>query len=189
MKNIAIFASGKGTNAENIIRYFEGKGTVKVTLLVANKACPAVEKAVLLNVPVLILDRPAFYGEEGFIKKLKTGNIDLIVLAGFLQLIPPSLIKAFPDRIINIHPALLPKFGGQGMFGKHVHRAVIAALEKESGISIHLVNEKFDDGKVIFQAKCPINPGDSIGSLTASVGVLERLHYPVQIEKYLLSLP
>ncbi len=189
MKHIAIFASGKGTNAENIIRHFEGKGKAKVTLLVANKACPAVEKAVLLNVPVLILDRPAFYGEEGFIRKLHAGRVELIVLAGFLQLIPPDLIKAFPKRIINIHPALLPKFGGKGMYGKHVHEAVIAAKEKESGISIHLVNEKFDAGTIIFQAKCSVNPADTSGSLAASVGVLERLHYPVQIEKYLLSLP
>ena len=142
-------------------------------------------KALLSEVPVLILDRAAFFKDPKFITYLQKMNPDLIVLAGFLLLLPTELIRAFPDKIINIHPALLPKFGGKGMYGRHVHQAVIDAGEKESGISIHYVNEKFDEGKIVFQMKCEVGLHETAETLAEKVRELEHKHFPAEIEKLL----
>lgn len=186
MKRIAIFASGTGTNAQVIIRYFELHRDAQVTLLVCNKAeAGAVHVARDHGVEALVIDREKFFSENSIVDELKARGIDLIVLAGFLWLIPPQLIKAFPDKIVNIHPALLPKFGGKGMYGQFVHRAVLAAGEKESGITIHYVNEKFDEGKHIAQFKCPVEPEDTVESLAKKVQQLEHEHFAYAIESLL----
>ncbi len=189
MKRIAIFASGQGTNAEHIIKHFQQTKTAEVALLVCNKGgAEVVLKAMLLNIPVIVLDRAPYYGDAGFINYLKKEKIDLIVLAGFLLLVPPALIKVFADKIINIHPALLPHYGGKGMYGSKVHEAVLAAKETESGITIHLVNEKFDEGKIIFQAKCEVSDADTLETLSAKIQQLHYLHFPNVIEHQLLGL-
>lgn len=173
-----IFASGTGSNAENLIRHFRKTKEAEVALLVANRSCGAVAKAVMLDVPVLILDHKAYFRDPKFISFLKKLGPDLLVLAGFLLLVPKEILNAFPGKVINIHPALLPKYGGKGMYGNHVHQAVIAAGEKESGITIHEVNEKFDEGKILFQAKCALEPGETPESLGGKIHVLEYRHFP-----------
>lgn len=186
MKRIAIFASGTGTNAEVIIRHFELHPAAQVTLLVSNKAdSGAVRIARDHGVEWMVIDREEFYSEKSIVEELKVRGIDLIVLAGFLWLIPESLIKAYPNKIVNIHPALLPKFGGKGMYGQFVHRAVLASGEKESGVTIHHVNEKFDDGTHIAQFRCPVEPGDTVDSLAKKVQELEHAHFARTIESLL----
>jgi phosphoribosylglycinamide formyltransferase 1 len=188
VKHIVLFGSGNGSNVENIIKYFEHHKDVKVTFVISSKGtAPVVEKALMLDVPVIILGKKAFFGEESFIKFLKNTKTDLIVLAGFLSLLPQELITAFEGKIINIHPALLPKFGGKGMYGKKVHEAVLAAGEKESGISVHYVNEHFDSGEVIFQAKSAIDSNETLESLIEKVHKLEHEHYPRVIEEILVK--
>ena len=137
------------------------------------------------GIPVLLIDRTAFYDSNDTVERLKAANIDLIVLAGFLWILPESLVKAFPDKIINIHPALLPKFGGKGMYGMNVHKAVIEAKEKESGISIHFVNEHYDKGEIIAQYKCPVSENDTAETLAEKIHELEYKHFPETIEKLL----
>ena len=186
MKHIAIFASGEGTNAERIIDHLSKSKAAKVVLLISNNMkSGALDKAVQREVPIMILDRKEFFADESIIKFLISEKIDLIVLAGFLWMIPKNLIAAFPNKIINIHPALLPKHGGKGMFGSNVHKAVLVAKEKETGISVHFVNENFDEGKIIFQAKCPVESNDTPQTLSTKVQQLEHQHYPVVIEKLL----
>ena len=186
MKRIAIFASGTGTNAQIIIHHFELHPVAQVTLLVSNKSdAGAIHIAREHGVETLVIDRETFFSENSIVEELKVRGIDLIVLAGFLWLIPAQLIKAFPNRIVNIHPALLPKFGGKGMYGQFVHRAVLAAGESESGITIHYVNEKFDEGKHIAQFACPVEPGDTVESLTKRIHELEHRHYASAIERLL----
>ena len=186
VKRIAIFASGAGTNAEKIIEHFELHRDAQVTLLVCNR-----EDAGVVNIArehgieILIISREIFFSENSIVKELQERGIDLIVLAGFLWLIPVQLIKAFPNRIINIHPALLPKFGGKGMYGKKVHEAVLAAREKESGITVHYVNEHFDEGEHIAQFSCDVNEDDSIDSLAARIQELEHRHFAEVVEKLL----
>jgi len=188
---IAIFASGAGSNTRKIIDYFKvrddsakGKKPVRVALIVSNKAGAGVNDiARAEKIPLLLLDKEKFLRQNGYADELRVQKIDLIVLAGFLWKIPSTLIHAFEGRIINIHPALLPKFGGRGMYGMHVHQAVIQAREKESGISIHYVDEVYDHGKVIFQARCPVDPSDSPQTLAEKIHVLEHLHYPKVIEE------
>lgn len=188
MKHIILFASGSGSNVENIINYFQHHKDVKVTYVISSRGtAPVVEKALLKDVPVIILGKRAFFGEESFIKFLKHTKTDLIVLAGFLNLLPEELIRAFEGKIINIHPALLPKFGGKGMYGRKVHEAVLAAGEQESGISIHYVNERFDEGEVIFQAKCKVDENETPESLAAKIHKLEHEHYPKVIEEILMK--
>jgi phosphoribosylglycinamide formyltransferase-1 len=188
MKTIAIFASGSGTNAQNIIEYFKKKDNIKIVLILSNKKNAFVlERAKTFNIPFIIFDRKQFYESEHIVDLLLEKHIDLIVLAGFMWLIPNNLIQAFPDRIINIHPALLPKYGGKGMYGINVHRAVIKNNEKESGISIHLVNEKYDEGKIIFQAKCNVDISDTPEKLAKRIHLLEHEHFPKIIEKLLLA--
>lgn len=186
MKRIAIFASGTGSNAEVIIRHFEMHRDAQVTLLVSNKAgAGAIRVAQDYGVETMVVDREQFYGHNSIKKELDFRGIDLIVLAGFLWLIPPVLIKTFPDRIVNIHPALLPKFGGKGMYGKHVHSAVLAAGEKESGITVHYVNEHFDEGTHIAQFTCAVDAEDTPETLAAKVQQLEHEHFAGTIERLL----
>jgi len=184
VKRIAIFASGAGTNAEVIIRHFEFHADAQVTLLVTNKAdSGAVHIAREHGVEVLVVEKEHFFSPASIVEQLKARGIDLIVLAGFLWLIPNPIIEAFPNQIVNIHPALLPKFGGKGMYGKYVHEAVLAAGEKESGITIHYVNEKFDEGEHVAQFKCIVEPGDTVHSLAKRIHELEHKHYAEAIEK------
>jgi phosphoribosylglycinamide formyltransferase-1 len=184
VKRIAIFASGAGTNAEVIIRHFEFHADAQVTLLVTNKTdSGAVHIAREHGVEVLVVEKADFFSPASIVEQLKVRGINLIVLAGFLWLIPKAIIDAFPGKIVNIHPALLPKFGGKGMYGKYVHEAVLAAGEKESGITIHFVNEKFDEGAHVAQFKCIVEPGDTVHSLAQRIHELEHKHYAEAIEK------
>jgi len=182
-KHIAIFASGSGSNAENISRFFHSHPDAEISLFLTNKPDALVnERAKKLGIPCHIFNREDFYQSESVLDELKKYNIDLIVLAGFLWLIPSNLLSNFPGRIINIHPALLPKYGGKGMYGARVHQAVIENQEKESGITIHYVNEEYDAGDIIFQAKCPVNKNDTADSLAGKVHELEYKHFPSVIE-------
>ncbi|MDE6450873.1 MAG: phosphoribosylglycinamide formyltransferase, partial [Odoribacter sp.] len=156
MKNLVIFASGSGSNAENIIQYFEKNPEFRVKRIYCNVADAYVlERAKKYQVPTVVFNREEFRNPEGILARLQADETDFIILAGFLWLMPPCITAAYPYRIINIHPALLPAYGGKGMYGHHVHEAVIAAGEEESGITIHFVNEHYDSGSIIFQAKCP----------------------------------
>lgn len=184
MVNIAIFASGSGSNAENIIRYFEGDNNISVQLIVSNKADAYVhQRAKALNVESVTFSKADFEDARKIISCLEDNRIDFIVLAGFLLKIPQSLIDIYPGKIINIHPALLPKYGGKGMYGDKVHRAVVDAGEKESGITIHYVNENYDEGSIIFQAKCTIRPLDTYRDVAHKVHELEYRHFPELIRQ------
>jgi phosphoribosylglycinamide formyltransferase-1 len=190
MKNLAIFASGSGTNAENIIKYFSNRMTAKVALILSNRREALVlGRAAKLKVPAIFFDRNDFYGSEKVLSCLESYEVDFIVLAGFLWLVPENILARYTGRIVNIHPALLPAHGGKGMYGEKVHKSVIDNGEKESGITIHYVNESYDEGDVIFQAKCKVLPGDSPVSLANRVHELEYLHYPEVIEELILKLP
>jgi phosphoribosylglycinamide formyltransferase 1 len=189
MKKIALFASGSGSNVENIAHFFKNNKYVQPYLVLCNNPKAfVINRAAKLNIPVLVFNKQQFYDTDFIIQQLKFNEIDIIVLAGFLWLIPPSLIEAFPNRIINIHPALLPKYGGKGMYGMKVHQAIIDNKEKESGITIHLVNEEYDKGKILFQAKCNVTPDDKAESVATKVHDLEYKHFPEQIEKFTLTL-
>jgi phosphoribosylglycinamide formyltransferase 1 len=190
MKNIAIFASGSGTNAENIIAYFSTRNTVKVALVLSNKRDSYVlERAAKHNIRSVFFDRKEFYITGKVLRYLLLYKIDFIVLAGFLWLIPDNILEQYSERIINIHPALLPGYGGKGMYGEYVHRAVIENHEKESGISIHFVNESYDKGEIIFQARCKVEPSDTPASLAQKIHELEYQHYPKVIEDIVAKLP
>jgi phosphoribosylglycinamide formyltransferase-1 len=190
MKNIVIFASGAGTNAENIIRYFSNEKKAKVVLVLSNKPQAMVlERAAALGVDVFFFDRRQFYETEEVLFILQRKNTDLIVLAGFLWLVPARIIEAYKGRIVNIHPALLPGFGGKGMFGDRVHKAVLDSRCTESGITIHFVNEHYDSGDIIFQARCPVLPGDDEDTLASRVHALEYEHYPAVISSIIDTLP
>jgi phosphoribosylglycinamide formyltransferase 1 len=189
VKRIAVFASGSGSNARALMQFFEFHPDAQVTLLVCNNAYAGVLDSARENgVEVLLVDREQFYDHRSVSEELKVRGIDLIVLAGFLWLVPPVLVKDFAGRIVNIHPALLPKFGGKGMYGKHVHHAVVEAGETESGITIHFVNEHFDEGNHIAQFTCPVFSGDTADSLAARVLELEHVHYPKVVEQVLEQL-
>ena len=188
MKRIVIFASGSGTNAENLIRFFHNNSEAGVVqVLTNNPRAKVIERCNQLKVSCLSFNRTALYDSEDILDILNLKDPDLIVLAGFLWKVPESLIMAFPGKIINIHPALLPNYGGKGMYGMHVHRAVIANGEKESGISIHYVNENYDEGAIIFQAKCDINQGETPESLVAKIHELEMEHFPKVVESLLFQ--
>ncbi len=181
---IAIFASGAGSNAEKIIQYFEKHASVAVSLVVCNKPGAGVLNIAAVNsIPVLLIEKEAFFRGDAYLPSLKQYQIGFIVLAGFLWKIPAALIAAYPGRIINIHPALLPGYGGKGMYGMKVHEAVIAAGEKKSGITIHYVNEHFDEGEVIFQAACVIAENETPESLAEKIHQLEHTHYPLVVEQ------
>lgn len=185
-KNIAIFASGSGSNARKILEYFEEREDINVSLIATNKRKAGVlNHAKEFDIATLRMDRSFFYESEGILKVLKNENIDLIVLAGFLWLIPSYLIQAYPNKIVNIHPALLPKYGGKGMYGHHVHEAVKANNEGESGMTIHFVNEEFDEGNHIFQARCELNQSDNAEDIAKKVLVLEHKNYAEVIDRLL----
>jgi len=187
-KRIALFASGEGTNAENIIRYFEKSETIEIAVVLTNKpGAGVIDRAKKLGVPVRVFDRPVFYKTDEVNEELIELSVDLIVLAGFLWKVPDSLIHDFPGKILNIHPALLPKFGGKGMYGMNVHRAVIDAKEKKSGITIHLVNEQYDEGQIVFLKEILIDNEDTPEKLASKIHELEYRYYPEIIEKLLVS--
>jgi len=186
-KRIVLFASGSGTNAQNIIEYFSDSEAVVVDSLWSNNSkAYALKRAEGKGVKTFVFNRNAFYHSDQITETLKKRKIDLIVLAGFLWLIPKNLIENF--TIINIHPALLPKYGGKGMYGMNVHNAVVKNREKKSGISIHYVNEKYDDGELIFQANCDLLPTDKAEDVAQKVHQLEYKHYPVVIEEVVKQL-
>jgi len=186
--NIAIFASGAGSNAKKIIDHFRNSDIVTISLIACNKPGAGVLNiAAAENIPVLLIEKENFFRGNAYINVLKEKKIDLIVLAGFLWKIPDMLIKAFPRKIVNIHPALLPKFGGKGMYGNFVHEAVISAGEKVSGITIHFVDEHYDNGDTIFQARCAVLESDTPDSLAQRIHVMEHAHYPLIIEELLKS--
>ena len=179
MKNIAIFASGSGSNAENIINYFSGSQEVSVALIVCNKADAFVfERAKRLGVPSRLVTKAQMQDEASVLSLLKEFNIDFIVLAGYLLLVPKYLVEAFPRAIVNIHPALIPLHCGKGMYGDRVHEDVIKSGDRQSGITIHYVNEFFDNGDIIFQATCPVEPGDDAHAVATKVHALEYAHFP-----------
>ncbi len=185
---IAIFASGAGSNAQKIIDHFKNSDSVRVSLIVCNNSVAGVLKiAERENIPAIQLEKEKFFRGNGYVDELKERQITFIVLAGFLWKIPLSLIKAYPGRIINIHPALLPKHGGKGMYGSNIHAAVLASGAGESGITIHYVDEHYDNGDIIFQAKCPVLPGDSPDSLAQRIHQLEYEHYSKVIEQVVQS--
>ncbi len=189
LKQVAIFASGNGSNAKKIIRDFRQNDVAKVSLLVCNRPnAGAVTIAKNENVKVLLINKEKFFNQDGYVPEIKELGIDLIVLAGFLWKIPVFLIEAFPNRIINIHPALLPKFGGKGMYGLKVHGAVLAAGETVSGITIHYVDEQYDNGTVIFQATCPVLPTDQPETLADRIHALEHANYSRVIASVLEKL-
>jgi phosphoribosylglycinamide formyltransferase-1 len=184
--HIAIFASGNGTNAQRIAEYFTGNPEIKIKRIYCNNPDAFVlKRAQKLGIPTLTFNRKQFYETDLVLDSLVEDQTDLIVLAGFLWLVPGSILKKYHNRIINIHPALLPKYGGKGMYGMFVHESVIRAGEKESGISIHYVNEKYDEGEIIFQAKCKVDAEDTVESLAKKIHQLEYKHYPEVIEKIL----
>src|SRR5674476_1512123 len=177
MRNIAILASGTGTNAENIIKYFSNKNTAKVSLVLSNKRQAMVlKRAEAHNIRTVFFEHKEFYVTGKVLRYLLLYKIDFIVLAGFLWLVPETILEQYAERIINIHPALLPAYGGKGMYGEAVHKAVIANGDKESGISIHYVNKLYDKGAVSYQTRCKVDPSDTPASLAEKVHVLEYKH-------------
>jgi phosphoribosylglycinamide formyltransferase-1 len=190
-KRIAIFASGSGSNAQKIAEYFKNHPTIEVALVVSNKADAGVlDIAKSFGIETYVIPSKAeFTQTETLLQELYVSQIDFIVLAGFLWLIPEYLIEAYPSRIVNIHPALLPKYGGKGMHGMHVHHAVVAAGEKESGITIHYVDKVYDNGEHLFQATVPVEPGDTPEVIQQKVLVLEHTNFAQVIEKVLNTLP
>jgi phosphoribosylglycinamide formyltransferase-1 len=186
MKRIAIFASGSGTNAQKIIEYFSASKEIFVDSLWSNdENAYALIRAEKLGIETFTFDSDELYRSNEVLDRLYDHRIDMIVLAGFLWLVPRSLTELF--TVINIHPALLPKYGGKGMYGTNVHKAVLASGDKESGITIHRVNHEYDKGEIIFQAKCPVMPGDTPEALAARIHELEYQHYPRVIEEVLLK--
>ena len=188
MKKIAIFASGSGSNAENIIQYFAQKPQFCVKSVFCNVPDAYVlERAKKYRIPTFVFTREEFRNPDKVFRQLQEQEIDFIVLAGFLWLMPSFITAAWPNKIVNIHPALLPAYGGKGMYGHYVHEAVIAAGEKESGITIHYVNDHYDQGAIIFQAKCPVLPTDTPDDLAARIHELEYRYFPEIIEKTILN--
>ena len=183
MTKIAIFASGSGSNAENIVKFFDKNTQIVVKNIFCNvKNAFVLERAKKLNIPTYVFNREEFNNPNKILKQLVDDKIDFIVQAGFLWLMPKFIVDEYPNKIINIHPALLPKFGGKGMFGENVHKAVIEAKEKVSGITIHYVNSNYDEGNIIFQAKCNIDSTDTAEDLAAKIHVLEQKHFPTVIK-------
>ena len=190
VKNIAILASGAGSNAQKILEFFSDRMDIAVRLIISNKKEAGVLNiAKLASIDTFVVTRDTFYSTTDLLVELDKRNIDFIVLAGFLWLIPPYLIQNYPDRIINIHPALLPKYGGKGMYGHFVHEAVHLAKDTHSGITIHFVNEKYDEGSIVFQERCEILPSDQPEDIAKKVQVLEHSYYPTVIDQLVSSLP
>ncbi|WP_114784688.1 phosphoribosylglycinamide formyltransferase [Botryobacter ruber] len=187
-KKIVIFASGSGSNAQRLMEYFEHHNSVRVVALFANNPkAYALKRAETFHVPAFLFNREDFYQSGKVLQQLQELNPDLIVLAGFLWLVPQNIVQAFPNKIVNIHPALLPEYGGKGMHGIHVHTAVVQAKAKESGITIHLVNEEYDKGDFVYQHRCPVHETDTPEELAARVLQLEHEHLPRVIEELALK--
>ena len=188
-KRIAIFASGSGSNAQKIMEYFKRSPDAEVVLILTNNPQAYVlQRADNFEVPSHVFTRKEFYQTDEVIRILKTLQVDLIVLAGFLWLVPSSLLNAFPNKIINLHPALLPKYGGKGMYGDNVHKAILEAKEEESGITIHFVNAEFDEGEVIHQSRFKIDPSDTLEMVKFKGQQLEHQHFPKVIENLLKKM-
>tara|TARA_R110002049_G_scaffold285400_1_gene466254 strand:- start:4739 stop:5308 length:570 start_codon:yes stop_codon:yes gene_type:complete len=186
MKRIVIFASGGGTNAENLIKFFHNRENASVIqVLTNNPRAKVIEKCNNLKVSCLAFNRIALNKTEDVLNILKASQPDLIVLAGFLWKFPDNILNAFPNKVINVHPALLPKYGGKGMYGMFVHEAIVANKEKETGITIHYVNEHYDEGAIVFQAKCDVNLSDSADDVAAKIHELEMEHFPKVVEELL----
>lgn len=184
-QQLAVFASGAGSNARRLVEHFAGSDLATVALIVCNKPGAGVlQIAAEHGIPTLLLEKERFFRGDGYVAELQAQQIDFLILAGFLWKVPGTLIAAYPHRIVNIHPALLPKYGGKGMYGQHVHEAVLAAGDAESGITIHEVDEQYDHGAHLFQATCPVLPGDSPASLAQRIHELEHRHYPVVVEAW-----
>ena len=189
MKNIAIFASGSGTNAENLVHFFRTDPIVRVGLVLTNNQnAGVIRRAQSNDIETLVFSRTEFYESEKILNLMKQRGIDFVVLAGFLWLVPDNILKTFENKVVNIHPALLPNYGGKGMYGRHVHEAVIANGEKESGITIHYVNARYDEGDIIFQARCKVKSDDTPESLASRIHQLEYEHFPQVVEKLLKEL-
>jgi phosphoribosylglycinamide formyltransferase-1 len=189
MLNIAVFASGSGSNAENLVRGFENHESIRVRLILCNNPNAFVlERAEKLNVPAVVFGKSEFYESDFVINTLIDNEIDFIVLAGFLWLVPAAIIEKFEKRIINIHPALLPKYGGKGMYGERVHRAVRESGDSQTGITIHLVNKNFDEGQILFQAVIPVNSDDSVSEIAEKVHDAEYRFFPKITKYYIESL-
>lgn len=192
MNNIAVFASGNGTNAENIIQYFNGgagKDDARVVLVVCNrKGAGVIGRAERLGVPVSVLSSSELNDRNYLLGLLKEHKVDFIVLAGYLLLIPQWLVQAYPHKIVNIHPALLPKYGGKGMYGSNIHKAVVAAGESQTGITIHYVNECYDEGEIIFQTQVDLLPTDTVEDVEKKIHQLEQQNFPRVIDSVLMGL-
>jgi len=185
-KNLAIFASGSGSNAENICNYFANHPDVDVVLICTNKPDAFIVKRVeKINVPVIFITKTELTNFNNLHKKLKNAKVDVIILAGFLLKLPDIMIKKYPNLILNIHPSLLPKYGGVGMYGSNVHRAVLENKETESGISVHFVNQNYDEGELILQEKCSISENETLETLATKIHQLEQKYFPIAIEKIL----
>ena len=186
--HIAVFASGAGSNALRLMEHFANHPVIKISLLVSNKAgAGALHHASNHGISTLIIEKERFFRGDTYLPELESAGIDFIVLAGFLWKIPPALIQAYPQRMVNLHPALLPKYGGKGMYGKHVHEAVIASGDEESGITIHFVDEQYDHGATIFQAMCPVATGETPDTLAAKIHQLEHKHLPAVVEDVVME--
>ncbi len=184
MTRLALLASGSGTNAENMVKYFIKDPDIKIVTICSNHSRAFVlERAKKLGIPSFVFDRHDFYSTDTVAQYLIDCKTDWIILAGFLWLVPENLLSAYPNRIVNIHPALLPNYGGKGMYGDRVHKAVIESGDRESGITIHFVNTEYDRGDIIFQARCPVKPDDTAETLAQRVHQLEYEHYPRVIER------
>jgi len=189
MKNIAVFASGSGTNAEKIFEKFIDHPHARVRMLLTNNPkAGVITRAARFEIPVYVFDKSILFHTDDIVSALQEAEIDFIALAGFMLKVPANLLKAFPDRIVNIHPALLPAYGGKGMYGMYVHKAVVEAKEQASGISIHLCNENYDEGKIILQVSCALGPEDTPETVAARVQELEHQYYPEVIEELVMRL-
>ncbi len=189
MKKLAIFASGSGTNAENITSYFKNNMNIKVSLILSNKKnAKVLDKAKKLDIPTFIFNKKDFFETDKISKKLSLESIDFIILAGFLLKVPKNLIAQYPNRIINIHPSLLPKYGGKGMYGMNIHHSIIKNKEEKSGITIHFIDENFDEGEIIFQNEIEINKNDTAEGLAQKIHLLEYKYFPKVIEKIVSKL-
>lgn len=189
MTQLALFCSGSGTNAERIMAHCSEWPDLDVALLLANRPdAQALTRAARFGVPTHVFDRKAFYETEKVLSTLRDYDVELVVLAGFLWRVPPYLLEGYPDRVVNLHPALLPRHGGKGMWGMNVHRAVLAAGDLETGITIHLANERYDEGRTLFQARCPVYPNDTPEDTQQRVQQLEHRHFPEVVAQYARSL-
>ena len=184
---VAVFASGKGTNTENLIVYFKAHRSIKISLVLTNSDTAGVlEKAQKHDVETVVFTKTELY-DETIAQRLQTSQIDFIVLAGFLWMFPTTILNKYPNKVVNIHPALLPKYGGKGMYGMHVHRAVVAQGERKTGITIHFVNEHYDEGEIIFQTQVQLTPTDTPETVAEKIHTLEQEHFPKVVEKVIME--